>query len=190
MAAVDTRTLVMAGPMRWIVLEQAGQVTTLAWFVHVHYTAHGAGNVLFARSDLHGTGLNDLFAVFSDNAPMAAHLRDDVFYYSAFAGTPGGRPPAPILAATFHSELDWPHGLVESMRGEDSTELSLRFWELGTPRAYVRAVDERLTEVGAYAVPARFRLEIGGIVPVGRAEVGPLAGAPPLGADLQNLWYC
>jgi len=189
MAAIETRTLVMAGPMRWIVLEHAGRVTTLAWFVHVHYTACGAGKVLFARSDLPGTGRDDVFAVFSDNAPMAAHLRDEIFGYTAFAGTPGSVPPAPILAAGFHSEVDWPHCLVESMRAEDGTELTLQFWELGTPQVYVRAVNEHVTEVGTFAAPARFRLEIRGTVPVGRAEIGPLAGAPPAGADLQNLWY-
>lgn len=190
MAAIETRTLVMAGPMRWIVLEHAGRVTTLAWFAHVHYTAHGAGNVLFARSDLYGSGQDDVFAVFSDNAAMAAHLRDDIFDYSVFAGGAGGPPPAPIVAAEFHAETDWPHCLLESMRAEDGTDVKLWFWNLGTPQVYVRAVNERITEVGTYSAPGRFQLEIGGIVPVGKAETGPLAGAPPLGADLQNLWYC
>jgi len=66
--------------------------------------------------------------------------------------------------------------------------------DFGPPKAYVRAVSERLTEVGAFAVPAEFSaeniaLEINGVVPVGQPEVGPLAEAPPVGADLQNLWY-
>ena len=34
-----------------------------------------------------------------------------------------------------------------------------------------------------------FSLTIDGRTPVGSPEGGPLAGAPPLGADLQNLWY-
>ena len=29
----------------------------------------------------------------------------------------------------------------------------------------------------------------GPVVPVGQPEVGPLAEAPPVGADVQNLWY-
>ena len=30
---------------------------------------------------------------------------------------------------------------------------------------------------------------INGVVPAGQAGEGPLAEAPPVGADLQNLWY-
>ena len=82
MAAIEYRTLVMAGPMRWVVLTTDRQVTTLAWFVKVRYTVHGGGNVLFARSDLQGNGRDDVFAVFSDNLAKAAHLRDDVFSYT------------------------------------------------------------------------------------------------------------
>jgi len=53
----------------------------------------------------------------------------------------------------------------------------------------VRAVNERVTEVGAFAVPAKFSLEINDVIPAGRPEAGPLAEAPPVGADVQNLWY-
>jgi len=58
----------------------------------------------------------------------------------------------------------------------------------------VRAVNKHLTEVGAFAVPAEFSAEniaseINGVAPVGQPEVGPLAEAPPVGADVQNLWY-
>lgn len=189
MATVEYKTLVMAGPMRWVVLTTDGEVTTLAWFVKVRYTAQGSGNVLFARSDLQGNGHDDVFAVFSDNPAMAEHLRDDIFSYTVFAGTPGQTPPAPIVEATFESQDDFPDSIVESMRAVDGTTLVLSLQGLGPPRAYVRQVNERLTEVGAFAVPAGFSLEINGVVPVGRPEAGPLAEAPPLGADLQNLWY-
>jgi hypothetical protein len=33
MATIEYKKLVMAGPMRWVVLTTDGQVTTLAWFV-------------------------------------------------------------------------------------------------------------------------------------------------------------
>jgi len=189
MATTELKKLVMAGPMRWIVLTTDGRVTTLAWFVKVGYTTYGAGTVLFCRSDLYGRGHDDLFAVFSDNLRMAQHLRDDVFYYSAFAGI------APLVEATFDSKNSWPACIVEKMvvgapsSGKGGTALTLTFWDLGMPTAYVRQVDERLTEVGAYAVPGRFALVIDGVTPVGQAEVGPLAEAPPVGADLQNLWF-
>jgi hypothetical protein len=189
MATIEYKTLVMAGPMRWIVLSTDGEVTTLAWFVKVRYTIQGNGTVLFARSDLQGNGRDDIFAVFSDNLAMAKHLRDDIFSYSVFAGVPGQTPPAPIVKATFESQNDFPNSIVESMRAVDGTTLTLSFRDFGPPKAYVRAVNERLTEVGAFAVPAEFSLEINGTVPVGQLEVGPLAEAPPVGADLQNLWY-
>jgi hypothetical protein len=189
MATIEYKTLVMAGPMRWIVLSTDGEVTTLAWFVKVRYTIQGNGTVLFARSDLQGNGRDDIFAVFSDNLAMAKHLRDDIFSYSVFAGVPGQTPPAPIVKATFESQNDFPNSIVESMRAVDGTTLTLSFRDFGPPKAYVRAVNERLTEVGAFAVPAEFSLEINGTVPVGQPEVGPLAEAPPVGADLQNLWY-
>jgi hypothetical protein len=75
------------------------------------------------------------------------------------------------------------------MRAVDGTILTFSLRDLGPPKAYVRAVNERLTEVGAFAVPAEFSLEINGVVPVGQPEAGPLAEAPPVGADVQNLWY-
>ena len=125
----------------------------------------------------------------SDNPPLARHLRDDIFSYSAFAGVPGQSPPALVAEATFESRSDFPRRIRETMRARDGTELRLTFWDLGLPQAYVRRVDERVTEVGAFAVPARFALEIDGVTPVGEAQIGPLADAPPAGADLQNLWY-
>jgi len=189
MATIEYKTLVMAGPMRWIVLSTDGEVTTLAWFVRVRYTIQGNGTVLFARSDLQGNGRDDVFAVFSGNLAMAKHLRDDIFSYSVFAGVPGQIPPAPIVEATFESQNDFPNRIVESMKAVDGTTLTLSFRDFGPPKAYVRAVNERLTEVGAFAVPAEFSLEINGMVPVGQLEAGPLAEAPPAGADLQNLWY-
>jgi hypothetical protein len=189
MATIEYKTLVMAGPMRWIVLSTDGEVTTLAWFVKVRYTIQGNGTVLFARSDLQGNGRDDVFAVFSDNLAMAEHLRDDIFSYSVFAGAPDQTPPATIVEATFESQNDFPNSIVESMRAVNGTTFTLSFRDFGPPKAYVRAVNERLTEVGAFAVPAEFSLEINGTVPVGQPEVGPLAEAPPVGADLQNLWY-
>jgi hypothetical protein len=189
MATIEYKKLVMAGPMRWVVLTTNGEVTILAWFVKVRYTAHGSGNVLFARSDLQGNGQDDVFAVFSDNLAMAKHLRDDIFSYTVFAGVPGQTPPAPIAQAAFESQDDFPNCIVESMRAVDGTTLILSLRDFGPPKAYVRAVNERVTEVGAFAVPAEFSLEINGVVPVGQPEAGPLAEAPPVGADLQNLWY-
>ena len=189
--SIEYKTLLMAGPMRWVVLTTDGEVTTLAWFVKVRYSAQGGGTVLFARSDLQGNGSDDVFAVFSDNLAMAEHLRDDIFSYTVFAGVPDQTPPAPIVEATFESQNDFPSRIVESMRAVDGTTLTLSLRDLGPPKAYVRAVNERLTEVGAFAVPAEFSLEINGIVPVGQPEAGPLAEAeaPPVGADVQNLWY-
>jgi hypothetical protein len=75
------------------------------------------------------------------------------------------------------------------MRAVDGTTLTLSVRDFGPPKACVREVNEHRTEVGAFAVPAEFSLEINGVVPVGQPEVGPLAEAPPLGADVQNLWY-
>jgi len=74
------------------------------------------------------------------------------------------------------------------MRAVDGRTLTFSLRDLGPPKAYVRAVNERLT-VGAFAVLAEFSLEINGVVPVGQPEAGPLAEAPPVGADVQNLWY-
>ena len=151
MATVEYKKLVMAGPMRWVVLTTDGEVTTLAWFVKVCYTAQGSGSVLFARSDLQGDGRDDIFAVFGDNLAMAEHLRDDVFSYTVFAGVPDQTPPAPIVEATFESQNDFPSRIVESMRAVDGTTFTLSLWDLGPPKAYVRAVNEHLTEVGAFA---------------------------------------
>lgn len=189
MADIEYKKLVMAGPMRWVVLTTDGKVTTLAWFVKVRYTAQGNGNVLFARSDLRGDGRDDVFAVFSDNLAMAEHLRDNIFSYTVFAGVPGQTPPAPIVEATFESQGDFPDRIVESMRAVDGTTLTLSLWDFGPPTTYVRVVNERLTEVGAFVAPAEFLLEVNDVVPVGQLEAGPLAEAPPTGADLQNLWY-
>jgi hypothetical protein len=189
MAAIEYRTLIMAGPMRWVVLTTNGQVTTLAWFVKVRYTVQGSGTVLFARSDLQGNGRDDVLAVFSDNPAMAEHLRDAIFSYTVFAGVPDQMPPAPIVEATFESQNDFPNCIVESMRAVDGTILTLTLQDFSPPKAYVREVNECLTEVGAFAVPAGFSLEINGAVPVGQPEAGPLAEAPPVGADVQNLWY-
>jgi hypothetical protein len=190
MATVKYKKLVMAGPMRWIVLTTDGDITTLAWFVQVCYTVQGSGNVLFARSDLQGDGCDDVLAVFSDNPGLAKHLRDDIFgYHAIFAGVPGESPPAPIVEATFESQKDFPNHILESMHAVDGTTLSFSLTGLGPPRAYVRAVNERLTEVGAFSVPTEFSLEINGVVPVGQPEAGPLSEAPPVGADVQNLWY-
>ena len=189
MGTIKYKTLVMAGPMRWVVLTTNGETTTLAWFVKVRYTVQGGGNVLFARSDLQGDGRDDVFAVFGDNLAMAEHLRDRVFSYTVFAGVPGQNPPAPIVEATFESQNNFPNCIVESMSAVDGTTLTLSLRDLGPPKVYVRAVNERVTEVGAFAVPAGFSLEINGIVPAGQPEAGPLAEAPPVGADVQNLWY-
>jgi hypothetical protein len=189
MGTIEYKTLVMAGPMRWVVLTTNGETTTLAWFVKVRYTVQGGGNVLFARSDLQGDGRDDVFAVFSDNLAMAEYLRDSVFSYTVFAGVPGQNPPAPIVEATFESQNHFPNYIVESMSAVDGTTLTLSLWDLGPPKVYVRAVNERVTEVGAFAVPAEFSLEINDTIPAGQPEAGPLAEAPPVGADVQNLWY-
>jgi hypothetical protein len=189
MTTTAYKEVVMAGPMRWIVLTTEGRVTTLAWFVKVHYTVHGSGTVLFARTDLKGNGHDDLFAVFGDNLAMAEHLRDDIFDYTDFARVPYEREPAPLVQAAFESRDHFPTSLFESMRAVDGTALDLSFYDLGPPQAYVRQVNETVTEVGAFSVPVRFSLTINDRTPIGRPEGGPLAGAPPLGADLQNLWY-
>jgi hypothetical protein len=188
-ANVAYKKVIMAGPMRWVALTADGETTTLAWFVRVRYTTYGSGNVLFARSDLQGNGHDDVFAVFSDNPALAEHLRDEIFSYTVFAGVPSQIPPAPIVTATFESQDCFPDCLVESMKAADGTTLTLSLRGLGSPTAYVRKVSERVTEVGAFAVPDEFSLEINGVAPVGEPEAGPLAEAPPVGADLQNLWY-
>jgi hypothetical protein len=189
METVEYKTLVMAGPMRWVVLTTDGEITTLAWFVKVRYTVQGSGTVLFVRSDLQGNGRDDVFAVFSDNLSLAEHLRDDVFSYTVFAGVSDQTPSAPIVEATFESQDGFPDSITESMKAVDGTTFVLSFRDLGSPKVYVRAVNEHLIEVGAFVVPAEFSVEINGAVPVGRPESGPLAEAPPVAADVQNLWY-
>jgi hypothetical protein len=189
MADVAYKRLIMAGPMCWVALTTDGETTTLAWFVKIRYTVRGSGNVLFARSDLQGDGHDDVFAVFSDSPPLAEHVRDEIFSYTVFAGVPGQTPPATIVRATFESEDCFPNCLVESMKATDGTTLTLSLRGLGSPTAYVRKVSEGVTEVGAFAVPDEFSLEINGIAPVGEPEAGPVAEAPPVGADLQNVWY-
>jgi hypothetical protein len=132
--------------------------------------------------------------------PLHQHYVRSGFSYTVFAGVPGQTPPAPIVEATFESQNDFPNRIVESMSAVDGTTLTLSLRDLGPPKAYVREVavstskNERVIEVGAFAVPTEFSaeniaLEINGVVPVGQPEVGPLAEAPPVGVDLQNLWY-
>jgi len=189
MADVEYKRLIMAGPMRWVVLTVDGNPATLAWFVKVCYTVEGFGNVLFVRTDIGGDGEPDVFAVYTDSLPVAQHLRDDIFDYTIFAGSAGRPSPASIVEATFESRDDGPHEVVESMSAEDGTEVVLSLRGLDAPTAYVRQVKERVTEVGAFAVPDEFALMINGRTPAGQPEMGPLAQAPPVGVDLQNLWY-
>jgi len=189
MGTVEYKKLIMVGPMRWVTLTTNGEITTLAWFVKARYTARGSGNVLFARIDLQGDGCDDVFAVFGDNPSLAEHLRDDIFNYTVFAGLPDQVSPAPIVQAAFENQDAFPDHIIESMKAVDGTTFILSFQGLGSPQVYMRAVNERLSEVGAFAVPAEFTVEVNGIVPVGQPEEGPLAEAPPVGADLQNLWY-
>jgi hypothetical protein len=186
---VEYKRLVMAGPLRWVMLSVEGEVTTFAFLVKVHYTVEGQGNVLFVRSDLSGDGKDDVFGVFTDNLALARYLRDEIFNYTVFAGPPGEGAPAPIIEATFESTGRVPFDTVERMKATDGTTFSLALQEFDPPVAYVRRVRDNLMEVGALARPSRFSLEINGVRPVGEPKVGPLAEAPPIGADLQNLWY-
>ena len=189
MPNVRYKKLIMAGPMRWIVLTHDDEISTLAWFVKVRYTIHGTGTVLFARSDLEADGCDDVFAVFGDDVAVAKHLRDHIFNYSVFAGAPDRNGPAPIRRAFFESQDDAPEEIVESMKAVDGTTFTLSLQGFGSPRAYVREVSDLVTEVGAFCEPEEYSLVINGCSPVGRPETGPLADAPPIGADLQNLWY-
>lgn len=189
MTDVEFKELVMAGPMRWITLTHDDGPTTLAWFVKVRYTICGAGTVLFARIDLMGDGCDDVFAVFGDDVSVARHLRDHIFSYSVFAGTPDHPAPAPVKKAFFESQDDAPEEIVESMKAVDSTTLTLSLRDFGPPRCYVRQVSDLVTEVGAFWEPDEYSLLVNGRSPVGRPETGPLTDAPPIGADLQNLWY-
>jgi hypothetical protein len=186
---VEYKRLVMAGPLRWVVLSEGGQVTTFAFLVKVQYTEKGRGNVLFLRSDLVGDGEDDVFAIFSDNPVVAQYLRDVVFNYTVFAGPPGEGPPAPIVGATFESVGQVPLDTVERMEAEDRTTFTLALLEFDPPVAYTRVVKRGMMEVGALSRPSRFLLEINGVRPIGEPGVGPLAEAPPIGGDVQNLWY-
>lgn len=186
---VKYKKLVMAGPLRWVVLSLGEEVTTFAFQVKVHYTVKGQGNVLFIRSDLSGNGRDDVFGVFSDNPAVAQYLRDEIFNYTVFAGEGGQRSPAPIVEAAFESVGRVPLDTVDRMKAVDGTTFSLALRDFDLPVAYIRNVRGNLMEVGAMAKPSRFSLEINGVTPVGELEVGPLAEAPPIGGDLQNLWY-
>lgn len=179
---------VMVGPLRWLVLTYGGRVTTFLFFVKALYTPVGAGTVLFVQSDVEGRGRDDLFAVYGERVEVARFLRDEVWSYTVFAGREG-REPAPIRAARFDSVYEFPRRIEEHMSALDGTELTLSLAGFGSPRAYVRDVSPRLREVGAMAVPDRFELDINGRRPVGEPEIGPLSDAPPVGADLQNVWF-
>jgi hypothetical protein len=186
---VEYKKLVMAGPLHWIVLTKGEEVTTFAFLVKVHYTAKGEGNVLFIRSDFSGDGTDDVFGVFSDNPALAQYLRDEIFNYTVFAGPPGQGSPAPIVEAAFECEGRVPVDTLDSMQAADGTTFSLALHEYDLPVAYIRRVRGNLMEVGACARPSHFSLQINGITPEGEPRLGPLAEAPPIGADVQNLWY-
>lgn len=189
MGAIEYKRLVMAGPFRWVVLTSGEKVTTFLFFVKVLYTEKGRGTVLFVQSDLQARGQDDVFAVFSDNLEVAQYLRDRIFSYTPFAGGAHQSPPAPLVEAHFLSQDNFPESIVEEMQAVDGTTVKLTLLRLGTPRLGLRVVNEELAEVTAFAVPEDFRLEINGLVPVGEAGLGPLDEAPPIGADLQNVWY-
>jgi hypothetical protein len=187
--AIEYNTLVMAGPLRWVVLTHNDRVSTFAFLVKVLYTVEGQGNVLFVRSDLSGDGRDDVFAVFTDNEAVARYLRDHIFNYTVFAGPRGEGQPAPIVRATFESSGDVPLDTVDRMRASDGTTFSLALEGYGPPVAYVRRVRDNLMEVGAYSSPSAYSLEINGVSPVGEPEAGPLEEAPPIAGDVQNLWF-
>jgi hypothetical protein len=186
---VEYKRLAMAGPLRWVLLSEGERVTTFTFLVQVRYTEKGQGNVLFVQSDLVGDGEDDVFAVFSDNPEVARYLRDELFSYTVFAGPSGEGAPAPIVEASFESEGRVPLDTLDSMQTADGTTFRLAMQGYGPPMAYVRTVREGLMEVGALSRPSRFTLEINGVRPVGEPGVGPLAEAPPIGGDVQNLWY-
>jgi hypothetical protein len=186
---IEQKTLVMAGPLRWVVLSAGERMTTFAFLVKVHYTVEGQGHVLFVRSDLSGNGENDVFAVFADNPRVAQYLRDEIFSYTEFAGPAGQGEPAPIVQATFESSGEVPLDTVDWMKASDGSTFSLALSDYEHPVAYVREVRENLMEVGAYARPSRYALEINGVAPVGEPQAGPLEEAPPIAGDVQNLWY-
>ncbi|MDH4209350.1 MAG: hypothetical protein OEV76_10785 [Anaerolineae bacterium] len=187
--AIEYNTLVMAGPLRWVVLTHDDRVSTFAFLVQVHYTVEGQGNVLFVRSDISGNGKDDIFAVFTDNPGVAKYLRDEIFSYTVFAGPGGQGKPAPIVQATFESSGDVPLDTVDTMKASDGTTFDLALLGYGHPVAYVRTVRENLIEVGAYARPSGYTLKINGTTPAGEPKTGPLEEAPPIAGDVQNLWY-
>jgi hypothetical protein len=186
---IEYNTLVMAGPLRWVVLTYGDRVSTFAFLVKVHYTVEGQGNVLFVRSDLSGDGKDDVFAVFSDNERVAQYLRDRIFSYTVFAGPAGEDEPAPVVRATFEGSGDVPLDTFDKMTASDGSTFSLALQDYEDPVAYVRRVRGNLVEVGAFARPSSYMLEINGVRPVGEPEGGPLEEAPPIAGDVQNLWY-
>lgn len=186
---VELNTLVMAGPLRWVVLTHEERVSTFAFLVQVHYTKEGRGNVLFVRSDLSGDGEDDVFAVFTDNEAVAQYLRDEIFNYTVFAGPPGDGEPAPIVKATFESSGEVPLDTVDRMKASDGTTFTLGMEAYESPVAYVRRVRGTLMEVGAYSRPSTYTLQVNGVTPVGEPKAGPLAEAPPIAGDVQNLWF-
>lgn len=187
--AIKYNTLVMAGPLRWVVLTHDDRVSTFAFLVQVHYTKEGQGNVLFVRSDLSGDGKDDVFAVFTDNESVAEYLRDEIFNYTVFAGPPGQGHPAPIVKATFESSGEVPLDTVDRMKGSDGTTFTLAMEAYEHPVAYVRRVRGNLMEVGAFAKPSRYALKINSTTPIGEPQAGPLEEAPPIAGDVQNLWF-
>lgn len=187
--AIEYNTLVMAGPLRWVVLSHDDRVSTFAFLVKVYYTVEGQGNVLFVRSDLCGDGKDDIFAVFTDNQRVAQYLRDEIFSYTVFAGPGSQGKPAPIVQATFESSGEVPLDTLDTMKASDGTTLNLALLGYEHPVAYVRRVRENLMEVGAFARPSTYTLKINGTTPVGEPKAGPLEEAPPVAGDVQNLWY-
>gem|GEM_PF-938894 len=186
---IQYNTLVMAGPLRWVVLTHNDRVSTFAFLVKVLYTSQGQGNVLFVRSDLSGGGKDDVFAIFSDNEAVAQHLRDEIFNYTVFAGPPGEGEPAPIVEATFESSGEVPLETVDRMKASDGTTFTLGMEAYESPVAYVRRVRGNLMEVGAYSRPSTYTLRINRVAPVGEPKAGPLEEAPPIAGDVQNLWF-
>src|SRR4030042_3138346 len=114
---IEYNTLVMAGPLRWVVLTHDDRVSTFAFLVKVHYTAEGQGNVLFVRSDLSGDGKDDVFAVFTDHQALAQFLRSDILNYTVFAGPSGQGHPAPIVEATFEGSGEGTLDPLDEMTG-------------------------------------------------------------------------
>src|SRR4030042_3208903 len=186
---IEYNTLVMAGPLRWLVLTHDDRVSTFAFLVKVHYTAEGQGNVLFVRSDLSGDGEDDVFAVFTDHQAVAQYLRDEIFNYTVFAGPSGQGHPAPIVEATFERSGEVPLDTMDEMMGSDGTTFNLSLQGYEHPGAYVRRGRGTLMEVGGFARPAPYTLVINGVTRLAEPTAGPLEEAPPIAGDVQNLWY-